>query len=151
LIVYADVVRDLLNKWPDLIQVIDEKGNTALHHACYKGHFEIVWILLSHDSNLALQHNNNGYTPLHLAVIKGKVSTLDYFVVASTSYFHYPTREEETVLLLAVRYGCYDALVFLVRVAYGTNLVHRQDRYGNTVLHRAVSGGRHKVRNLCEL
>ncbi|KEH39550.1 ankyrin repeat plant-like protein [Medicago truncatula] len=142
---HTDVVRELLNKWPDLIQVIDEKGNTALHHACYKGHFEIVWILLSRDSKLALQYNNNGYTPLHLAVIKGKVSTLDYFVVVSTAYFHYPTREEETVLHLAVRYGCYDALVFLVRVAYGTNLVHRQDKYGNTVLHLAVSGGRHKM------
>jgi hypothetical protein len=33
LIVYADVDRELLNKWPDLTQMIDENGNSALHHA----------------------------------------------------------------------------------------------------------------------
>jgi ankyrin repeat protein len=106
-----------------------------------------MMILLRRDSNLALQYNNNGYTPLHLAVMNGKVSILNDFVSGSAASFYYTTREEETAFHLAVRYGCYDALVFLVQVANGTNLLHCQDRYGNTVLHLAVSGGRHKVRN----
>ncbi|CAK8535837.1 unnamed protein product [Lathyrus sativus] len=142
---HSDVVRELLNKWPDLTQLIDENGNSALHHACNKGHREIVWILLKRDSNLALQYNNNGYTPLHLAVMNGKVSVLNDFVSGSSASFHCLTREEETVFHIAVRYGCYDALVFLVQIANGTNLLHCQDRYGNTALHLAVSGGRHKM------
>ncbi|WJX69880.1 hypothetical protein P8452_54052 [Trifolium repens] len=142
---HTDVVRELLNKWPDLTQMIDENGNSALHHACNKGHREIVWILLRRDSNLSLQYNNNGYTPLHLAVMNGKVSILNDFVSGSAASFYYTTREEETAFHLAVRYGCYDALVFLVQIANGTNLLHCQDRYGNTVLHLAVSGGRHKM------
>lgn len=127
--------------------MIDDNGNSPLHHACIKGHREIVWILLKRDPNLALQYNNNGYTPLHQAVINGKISTLSDFVSSSAASFHYLTREEETVFHLAVRYGCYDALVFLVHVSNGTNLLHCQDRYGNSVLHLAISGGRHKVRN----
>lgn len=147
MIVYADVVRELLNKWPELIQVIDDNGNSLLHHACNKGHREIAWILLRRDPNLSLQYNNNGYTPLHLAVMNGKVSILNDFVSGSAAAFHYLTREEETVFHLAVRYGCDDALVSLVQASNGTNLLHCQDRYGNSVLHLAVSGGRHKVRH----
>lgn len=143
-------MRELLNKWPGLNQVIDDNGNSLLHHACNKGHKEIAWILLRRDPNLALQYNNNGYTPLHLAVMNGKVSILEDFVSSCAASFHYLTREEETIFHLAVRYGCYDAFVFLVQVSNGTNLLHCQDRFGNSALHLAVIGGRHKVRNYSE-
>ncbi|XP_061359129.1 ankyrin repeat-containing protein At5g02620-like [Gastrolobium bilobum] len=142
---HTDVVRELLNKRPELTQVIEDNGNSLLHNASSKGHREIVWILQRRDPNLALQYNNNGYTPLHLAVMNGKVSILYDFVSSCATSFHYLTREEETVLHLAVRYGCYDALVFLVEVCNGTNLLHCHDRYGNSVLHLAVTGGRNKI------
>ncbi|CAL5191073.1 unnamed protein product [Lathyrus oleraceus] len=77
--------------------------------------------------------------------MNGKVSVLNDFVSGSSASFHCLTREEETVFHIAVRYGCYDALVFLVQIANGTNLLHCQDRYCNTALHLAVSGGRHKM------
>ncbi|KAL4366168.1 hypothetical protein AHAS_Ahas07G0179100 [Arachis hypogaea] len=142
---HTDIVRELLNKWPELVQVIDEDGNSSLHHACNEGYREIIWILLRRDPNLALQYNNNGYTPLHLAVKNGRVSVLEDFVSTCSASFHYLTTEEETVFHIAVRYGCYHALEYLVKVSNGTNLLHCQDRYGNSVLHLAVSGGRHKI------
>ncbi|KAI4329220.1 hypothetical protein L6164_021507 [Bauhinia variegata] len=142
---HTDVVRELLNKFPELAQLLDDNGNSPLHHACNKGQREIVWILLKRDMNLALQFNNNGYTPLHLAVIIGKVSILEDFVSVATASFCYLTREEETIFHLAVRYGHYEALVFLLQVPNGTNLLHCQDRYGNSVLHHAVAGGRYKM------
>ncbi|TKY48203.1 Ankyrin repeat-containing protein [Spatholobus suberectus] len=142
---HTDVVRELLNKWSELTHVIDNDGNSPLHHACNGGHREIAWILLRRDPNLALQYNNNGYTPLHLAVINGKVSILEDFVSCIAVSFHHLTREEETVFHLAVRYGCDDALEFLVHVSNGTNLFYCQDRYGNTVLHLAVIGRRYKM------
>ncbi|MED6197356.1 hypothetical protein PIB30_055771 [Stylosanthes scabra] len=142
---HTDIVRELLNKWPELVQVIDEDGNSPLHHACKEGYREIIWILLRRDPKMALQYNNNGYTPLHLAVKNGRVSVLEDFVSSCAASFHYLTTEEETVFHIAVRYGCYDALEYLVRVSNGTNLLHCQDRYGNSVLHLAVTGGRHKI------
>ncbi|KAL4292322.1 hypothetical protein AHAS_Ahas18G0016500 [Arachis hypogaea] len=142
---HTDIVRELLNKWPELVQVIDEDGNSSLHHACNEGYREIIWILLRRDPNLALQYNNNGYTPLHLAVKNGRVSVLEDFVSTCSASFLYLTTEEETVFHIAVRYGCYHALEYLVKVSNGTNLLHCQDRYGNSVLHLAVSGGRHKI------
>ncbi|MED6204831.1 hypothetical protein PIB30_012329 [Stylosanthes scabra] len=142
---HTDIVRELLNKWPELVQVIDEDGNSPLHHACKEGYREIIWILLRRDPKMALQYNNNGYTALHLAVKNGRVSILEDFVSSCAASFHYLTTEEETVFHIAVRYGCYDALEYLVRVSNGTNLLHCQDRYGNSVLHLAVTGGRHKI------
>ncbi|XP_027929673.1 ankyrin repeat-containing protein At5g02620-like [Vigna unguiculata] len=142
---HTDVVRELLNKWSELTQVIDDNGNSPLHHACERGHREIAWILLRRDPNLGLLHNNNGYTPLHLAVMNGKVSILQDFASSIAASLNRITREEETVFHLAVRYGWHDALEFLVHASNGTNLLHCQDRYGNTVLHLAVIGKRYKM------
>jgi len=136
----------LLNKWSDLARVIDEEGNSPLHHACERGHTEIAWILLRRDPTLSLLFNNDGYTPLHLAVMNGKVSILQDFASSIAASLNRITREEVTVLHLAVKYGRHNALEFLVHVSNGTYLLHCQDRYGNTVLHLAVLGKRYKVR-----
>ncbi|XP_060670489.1 ankyrin repeat-containing protein At5g02620-like [Ziziphus jujuba] len=141
-------VREILNTNPNFAKKMDEKGNSPLHYACKGGNNEITWMLLEHDPNLALQYNNNGYTPLHLAAIHGEISVLEEFASKAPAAFHYLTKEEETIFHLAVRYGKYEALLFLVHSSNGTNnLLHCQDRYGNTVLHLAVSRGRHQVRN----
>ncbi|KAF7814235.1 ankyrin repeat-containing protein [Senna tora] len=145
---HTNVVRELINKWGDVVEVIDDDGNSPLHHASLKGHREIVWMLLRRHPNLALHYNNNGYTPLHLSLINGSVSILHDFLSSNAASFHYLTSEEETIFHLAVRYGHYDALLFLLQVSNGTNLLHCQDRYGNTLLHLAVTAGRHKIAEL---
>lgn len=144
----ADIVREILNTNPTFTQKIDEKGNSPLHYACSEGHREITWMLLRRDANLALQYNNNGYTPLHLAAIHGEVAVLEEFTLKTPAAFHYLTKEEETIFHLAARYGKYEALAYLVLTSNGTNnLLLCQDRYGNTVLHIAVSRRRYQVRN----
>lgn len=135
----------------DYAQKTDEKGNSPLHYSCNKGHREITWMLLHRDVNLALQYNNNGYTPLHLAAINGNISVLEDFALKAPAAFHYLTKEEETIFHLTVRYGKFEALLFLMHVANSSNLVQCQDRYGNTILHLAVSGGHYEVRNEFEL
>jgi ankyrin repeat protein len=86
-----------------------------------------------------------------LAAINGNILVLEDFSLKAPAAFHYLTKEEETIFHLTVRYGKYEALLFLVNVANSTNLLHCQDRYGNTILHLAVSGGRYEVRNKYEL
>ncbi|ONI15790.1 hypothetical protein PRUPE_3G061900 [Prunus persica] len=141
---HADIVREMLNMCSDYAQKTDEKGNSPLHYSCNEGHREITWILLHRDVNLALQYNNNGYTPLHLAAINGNISVLEDFALKAPAAFHYLTKEEETIFHLTVRYGKFEALLFLMHVANSSNLVQCQDRYGNTTLHLAVSRGRYE-------
>ncbi|KAF7836479.1 ankyrin repeat-containing protein [Senna tora] len=143
---HTDVVRELLKKWPYLDGEADDNGNSALHHACSEGHRQIVWMLLRHNRNLALRYNFHGYTPLHLAVISGcSVSILWEFAFSSAASFLRLTGEDDTVFHLAVRYANSDALVFLANFSFSRNLLHHQDRFGNSVLHLAVAGGCHKI------
>lgn len=104
-------------------------------------------MLISSDINLSLQYNNNGYTPVHLASMNGRVPVLEEFVVMAPVSFYDATSEGETVFHLAVEYGHYPALVYLVQTCNGTNIIHRQDEYGNAILHVAVSHRHHQVRN----
>lgn len=145
----ADVVIELLKACPDLARTIDEKGNSLLHYACIQGHREVARKLINCDASLALHRNINGYLPVHMASVKGEVAVLDVLVLMASASFHNNTNEGESVFHLAVRYGQYDALVYLVHTCNGTNLIHYQDLYGNTILHVAVSGGRHQVRKEC--
>ncbi|KAL6137584.1 hypothetical protein ACLB2K_062874 [Fragaria x ananassa] len=142
---HTDIVREMLNIFPNYAQKADDNGNSPLHFACNKGHREITWLLLRRDVNLALQYNNNGYTPLHLAAINGNIPVLEDFALKAPAAFHYLTKEEESIFHLTVRYGKYQALLFLVNVANSTNILHCQDRYGNTILHLAVSGARYEI------
>ena len=139
---------ELLNPHPEFIQMIDENGNSPLHCASSGGHWEITKMLLQHDPRLAQKYNSNGYTPLHLAVINYKFRVLQGFFMMATASFDCLTKESETVFHVAVRHDQYDALVFLTRICHGVNLINRQDRHGNTVLHLAVSVGSHQVNNI---
>ncbi|XP_062023901.1 ankyrin repeat-containing protein ITN1-like [Rosa rugosa] len=142
---HIDVVRELLRVCPGLATRIDENGNSPLHYASEKGHREITWALLRLDPKLAQQYNNNGYTPLHLATINYRASVIEGFVFMAPASFHLGTKDGETVFHLAVRFGLYDALVFLILVCNGMNLFGCRDRDGNTILHLAVSGAQHQI------
>ncbi|KAF7836478.1 ankyrin repeat-containing protein [Senna tora] len=142
---HTDVVRELINKRPDLAEEIDKYGNSLLHHACSQGRKEIVRMLVMQDENLALKYNRNGYMPLHLAVINGRVPILREFASHCTASFQYLTGQEETIFHLAARYGRYDALVFLANNPLTQDLLHRTDQQGNSVLHLAVAGGHYKM------
>ncbi|KAL6144648.1 hypothetical protein ACLB2K_055339 [Fragaria x ananassa] len=142
---HMNVVRELLNVCPGLASRIDENGNLPLHSASEKGHREITWALLRLDPKLAQQYNNNGYTPLHLATINYRASVIEGFVFMAPASFHLATKDGETVFHLAVKFGQYDALVFLILVCNGMNLFRCRDRYGNTILHHAVSGEQHQI------
>ncbi|BFG24435.1 hypothetical protein CerSpe_107090 [Prunus speciosa] len=142
---HVDVVKELLGVCPNLARMVDENGNSPLHYAASKGHREITWMLLRLDPKLAEQHNNNGHTPLHLAAINYKVSVLQVFVSMAKPSFQIVTKAGEMVFHLAVRYGRYDALVYLTHVCNDIEFFDCRDIYGNTILHLAVSEAQHKI------
>ncbi|KAI5337008.1 PREDICTED: ankyrin [Prunus dulcis] len=142
---HIDVVGELLRVCPDLASAIDENGNSPLHYASSKGHREMTWMLLRLDPKLAQQYNNNGHTPLHLAAINYRASVIEGFVLMAPASFQFVTKDGETVFHLAVKYGQYAALVFLILVCNGMNLFNCRDRFGNTILHLAVSGAQNQI------
>ncbi|KAL6144647.1 hypothetical protein ACLB2K_055338 [Fragaria x ananassa] len=142
---HIDVVRELLRVCPDLAYMVDEKGDYPLHYATGKGNREITWTLLKLDPKLAQKYNLSGHTPLHSAAINYKVSVLQVFVSMAKPAFQIVTKAGETVFHLAVKYGRYDALVYLTCVCDHMDYFDCRDRYSNTILHLAVSEAQHKI------
>lgn len=61
--------RTLLAKQPSLIATRDTDGSTPLHCASWKGHVEIVELLLENGADIQARNQNDhwGDTPLHAA------------------------------------------------------------------------------------
>jgi len=62
-------IKELLAESPALIDARDSDDSTALHCACWKGHLEVVQVLIAAGA-LVNVHNKNdhwGTTPLHAA------------------------------------------------------------------------------------
>ena len=51
--------------------MLDGKGSTPLHWACYSGQENAAFALMSWGSSIDLQEQTFGMTPLHLAVMSG--------------------------------------------------------------------------------
>ncbi|KAF5453108.1 hypothetical protein F2P56_028046 [Juglans regia] len=138
---FKDIVRELLNVCPGLAITFDKNGYSPLHYACNSGHLEITKMLLYLGLDIALQFSSTGYMPLHLAAMNGKTETFEEFERMAPICFHHLTRQGETVFHLTVKYKHYDAFMWLVGAFHDTDLFHRTDKLGNTLLHLAVSRG----------
>ncbi|MED6204830.1 hypothetical protein PIB30_012328 [Stylosanthes scabra] len=62
----ADIVRELLNQWPELTEVIDENGNSALHLAVIEGHYKLAEFLINKTKLNIKAKNNFGFTALDI-------------------------------------------------------------------------------------
>ncbi|TXG68892.1 hypothetical protein EZV62_003827 [Acer yangbiense] len=141
----ADIVQLLLNLCPILAHNKDVNGYSPLHLTCSKGHVSIATMLLRFDLNLALQFDNIGYTPLHLAAVNGDLAILQEFVALAPASFQFLTAHGETVFHLAARFNHYIAFNYLATVFCDTDLFHQPDKFGNTILHTAISRGHYHL------
>lgn len=62
------VVRYLISSYKNIINSTDNRGNTALNIAAYRGHLPVVELLLTTNPSIASLSNNYGDTFLHMAV-----------------------------------------------------------------------------------
>ena len=73
----VDAIRALVNRFPSLIDYVDDKsGNTALHMCAANGHVSVAKLLLS--KNHGHKRNSAGNTPLHWAASNGQTAMVQY-------------------------------------------------------------------------
>lgn len=74
-----DLVKELVQKQPNLVNVADVDGYTPLHRACYNNRIEVVKYLIENGANLAAP-TIDGWQPLHSAAQWGHVQVVRILV-----------------------------------------------------------------------
>ena len=130
-------VRALIRKGAD-VNSLDTWDLTALHHACRKGHPDIVRLLLEAgaDPNRRRDEDPQGETPLDIVCTSNFVPGISSLLLSHGADVNVkdPLREE-TLLHNACREGLTEVVRFLL--AHGAD-VHCQDKFGNTPLDIAM-------------
>lgn len=62
------IVKKLISSYNDIIDSVDDRGNTALNVAAYRGHLAVMEVLISASPSSALLRNNYGDTFLHMVI-----------------------------------------------------------------------------------
>ncbi|XP_072945261.1 uncharacterized protein [Epargyreus clarus] len=88
------------------VNVQDDNGYTALHHACVRGHKEIVQLLLSVNASPCVV-DKKGATPLHLAAWQGDSDVVGMLLAHNNPPVNIDqqTVNQETALLIAAQFG----------------------------------------------
>ncbi|KPI98172.1 Ankyrin repeat and SAM domain-containing protein 1A [Papilio xuthus] len=128
------------------VNVQDDNGYTPLHHACLRGHKDIVQVLLSVDA-LPTVVDKKGATPLHLAAWKGDSDIVSMLLEHKNPPINIDQRtsNQETALLIAAQSGYVDVVAQLLSRGADAELRNIKDesaldlaaQYGRleTVLH----------------
>ncbi|CAN1167229.1 Ankyrin repeat-containing protein At5g02620 [Linum perenne] len=135
-----DVLRVLMEAYPELAMTVDLSNTTALHTAAMQGHIGIVNFLLEAGSSLATIARSNGKTALHSAARNGHAEVVRALVTAEPAIATRTDKKGQTALHMAVKGQKIDVVEALIGASpESLNLL---DNKGNTPLHIASRKGR---------
>ncbi len=114
-----------------LVDAKDQNGNTPLHIAAQKGHFEIAELLIKNDADVNAKEND-GNTPLHLSALFGKTA-ITKLLLQNDANVQARDEEGNVPLHKSTFFNNQTADTELL-LQYGTD-IHVRDNAGNTPLH----------------
>ncbi|MBN3306025.1 ANKR6 protein, partial [Amia calva] len=130
----ADNVVQLINKGAKV--AVTKYGRTPLHLASYKGHIEVVRVLLKASCDLDIQDDGD-QTALHRAAVVGN-SDIISALIQEGSAVDRQDKDGNTALHEVSWHGFSQSVKLLVKA--GAN-VHAKNKAGNTALHLACQNG----------
>ncbi|KAL7238779.1 hypothetical protein ACSBR2_004805 [Camellia fascicularis] len=115
---HLEFVREILNKSPGLVEVLDSRRWSPLHLASARGHLDIVQALVLENPDMCTALDGDARTPLHLAAMKGNLEVLDRLFEASLYGPHELMNVKDvagnTILHLAVRNKKWQVVKYLL-------------------------------------
>ncbi|XP_072912477.1 ankyrin repeat domain-containing protein 6b isoform X1 [Hemitrygon akajei] len=127
-------VVQLINKGARI--AVTKHGRTALHLAAYKGHIDVVRILLKASCDLDIQDDSD-QTALYRAAVVGNTEVISALILEGCSLDR-QDKDGNTALHEASWHGFSHSVKLLVKA--GGN-VHAKNQAGNVALHLACQNG----------
>ncbi|XP_043542655.1 ankyrin repeat domain-containing protein 6b isoform X3 [Chiloscyllium plagiosum] len=127
-------VVQLINKGAKI--AVTKHGRTALHLAAYKGHIDVVRILLKASCDLDIQDDSE-QTALHRAAVVGNTEVISALILEGCALDR-QDKDGNTALHEACWHGFSQSVKLLVKA--GAN-VHAKNQAGNLALHLACQNG----------
>ncbi|XP_048452912.1 ankyrin repeat domain-containing protein 6b isoform X3 [Rhincodon typus] len=124
-------VVQLINKGAKI--AVTKHGRTALHLAAYKGHIDVVRILLKASCDLDIQDDSD-QTALHRAAVVGNTEVISALILEGCGLDR-QDKDGNTALHEACWHGFSQSVKLLVKA--GAN-VHAKNQMGDTCLHIAT-------------
>ncbi|KAK5578498.1 hypothetical protein RB653_008170 [Dictyostelium firmibasis] len=126
-----------------VLNTLDSEGNTALHWACYRKHFQVVKYLISIGANANIANTSEKQTPFHWACVAGDIYIIHHLVEVGKCDIFLRDRRGLNSLLLSTHH---DRSLDVVRYLLYKGLpVTSKDDEGHTSLHWASFSGNLKL------
>ncbi|CAH9127103.1 unnamed protein product [Cuscuta epithymum] len=138
-----EIVRILLEAFPQLSVTFDQSNTTALHTAAAQGHAEVVNFLLETNASLATITRNNGKTALHASARNGHVEVVKALLKKDPSFAKCCDKKGQTALHMAVKGLSVEVVNELIMSE--PSLTTMVDGKGNTAMHIAARKGRLEI------
>lgn len=142
---YNDVINILLEGLRNINDRYRRNGNSLLHFACQRGHYDVTQYLICRGADMNLT-NYYGYTPLHMAIEREDIQIIEYlFNYADDNNIKINingnNNGEDTLLHVAAERGNIQIVEHLLNYAKENNIkinINACNRAGDTPLHVAI-------------
>jgi len=140
------LIKEILDKRPELIYLRDEHGGTPLHYAAYIGYLKGFCMLLDNafkkSDQTVLEGNKKGHLPIHLACKRGHVELVKYFLQQKFVTNHYVllllNQKGQNILHVAAKNGRNNVVEYMLKsLKIDESIINQKDNDGNTPLHLA--------------
>ncbi|KAF4377963.1 hypothetical protein G4B88_004570 [Cannabis sativa] len=130
----------------DLLQKPNKKNNTVLHEAVKNGNFDIVKLLLEKDSSSVYSNNEEGESPLFLAIDR-ELYEIASHILSKIKYVEGILSEEKgswsgrnglNVMHAAIIRNKGHGMIEKLLKVYGNDILEGKDEHGWTPLHYAA-------------
>uniref|UniRef100_A0A7N0TC12 PGG domain-containing protein n=1 Tax=Kalanchoe fedtschenkoi TaxID=63787 RepID=A0A7N0TC12_KALFE len=143
---HLNIVKQLLDAWPELCSICDLTNTSPLYTAAVKNHLDVVKAMLDVDASTLHIVRKNGKTSLHTAARYGLLDMVKLLIDKDPGIICIKDKKGQTALHMAVK-GHSAAVVEEMLLADGT-ILNERDKKGNTAVHISTRKSRPQILSL---